>query len=312
MDINRYSPSYILNKNDLLGLTDYSTEEIFELLYATKTMKRKFEAHEETTILHNTTVALLFADTSLRTRSAIEIGVHQLGGNCVNLPYSSKDMHAGENIKDIVNVISRYGVGALVTRGINKKLLTGFAATSSMPVINSHNDDCVPLQAICDLFSIWEKKGELAGVKVAVVGKATSLTSSFVIGAVKCGMDVSVACPSGFGLKRENVEAAEQMGKIYFTDNPVEAVRDADFVYTNAYRYHTEVPEDEREALAPYRVDAGLMSYAKHNAYFMHPLPAMRGVEVTAEVIDGKHSMVYDQGENRLHAIKAIFTLLAK
>ena len=312
MDINRYSTSYIVNKRHLLGLTDYSTEEIFEFLYATKKLKHKFEVHEDTNILHGTTVAMLFADTSLRTKSAIEIGVHQLGGNCVDLPYSNRDMHAGENIKDLVNVISRYGVGALVTRGINKKLLTEFAATSSMPIINSHNDDCVPIQAISDLFSIWEKKGEMAGVKLAVLGKATSLTSSFVIGAVKCGMDVSVACPAGYGLKRENIEAAEQMGKIYFTDNPVEAVRDADFVYTNAYRYHTEVPTEERDALAPYRVDAGLMSYAKHNACFMHPLPAMRGVEVTADVIDGKHSIVYDQGENRLHAVKAIFTLLAK
>ena len=312
MDINRYSPSYILNKKHLIGLTDYSTEEIFELLYATKALKRKFEAHEETNILHGTTVAMLFADTSLRTRTAIEIGVHQLGGNCVDLPYSSKDMHAGENTRDIVNVISRYGVGALVTRSINKKMLNEFTSISSMPIINSHNDDCVPAQAVSDLFSIWEKKGELAGVKVAVVGKATSLTSSFVIGAVKCGMEVSGACPPRMGLKRENIEAAEQMGKIYFTDNPVEAVRDADFVYTNAYRYHTEASDEEKEALAPYRVDAGLMSYAKRNAFFMHPLPACRGQEVTADVIDGKRSMVYDQGENRLHAIKAIFTLLAK
>ena len=312
MDINRYSPSYILNKKHLIGLTDYSTEEIFELLYATKALKRKFEAHEETNILHGTTVAMLFADTSLRTRTAIEIGVHQLGGNCVDLPYSSKDMHAGENTRDIVNVISRYGVGALVTRSINKKMLNEFTSISSMPIINSHNDDCVPAQAVSDLFSIWEKKGELAGVKVAVVGKATSLTSSFIIGAVKCGMEVSVASPPRMGLKRENIEAAEQMGKIYFTDNPVEAVRDTDFVYTNAYRYHTEASDEEKEALAPYRVDAGLMSYAKRNAFFMHPLPACRGQEVTADVIDGKRSMVYDQGENRLHAIKAIFTLLAK
>lgn len=312
MNINRYSPSYILDKKHLIGLSDYSTEEIFELLYATKALKRKFEAHEETNILRGTTVALLFADTSLRTRSAIEIGTHQLGGSCVDLPYSDKDMHAGENVKDLVNVISRYGVSALVTRGINKKLLKEFTAISSMPIINSHNDDCVPIQALSDLFTIWEKKGELAGVKLAVVGRATSMTSSFVIGAVKCGMDVSLACPARYGLKRENMEAAEQLGKIYTTDNPIEAVRDADVVYTNAYRYHTVISDEEKEIFAPYRVDAGLMSYTKHNSVFMHPLPATRGQEVTADVIDGKHSIVYDQGENRLHTIKAIFTLLAK
>ena len=312
MDINRYSPSYILGKKHLIGLSDYSTEEIFEFLYATKALKRKFEAHEETNILHGTTIAMLLADTSLRTRSAIEIGANQLGGSCVDLPYNDKDMHAGENVKDIVNVISRYGVGALVTRGINKQLLNEFTSISSMPIINSHNDDCAPIQAISDLFTIWEKKGELAGVKLAVVGKVTSMTSSFIIGAVKCGMDVSVASPARYGMKRENVEAAEQTGKIYFTDNPTEAARDADVVYTNAYRYHTAIPEDEKEALAPYRVDMGLMSYSMHNSLFMHPLPAMRGLEVTSDVIDGKHSIVYDQGENRLHAVKGIFTLLAK
>ncbi len=312
MDINRYSPSYILNKKHLIGLSDYSTEEIFEILYATKALKRKFEAHEETKILHGTAIALMFADTSLRTRSAIEIGVQQLGGSCVDLPYSYKDMQAGENIKDVVNVISRYGVGALITRGIGKKMLREFTALSSMPILNSNNDDCVPMQALTDLFTIWEKKGELAGVKLAVLGKGTSLVSSFVIGAVKCGMEVSCAMPRGYGLKRENVESAEQLGKIYFTDNPVEAVRDADIVYTCSYSYHTAISEEARHTLAPYQVDAGLMSYAKHNALFMHPLPATRGVEVTADVIDGKHSIVYDQAENRLHAIKAILTLLAK
>lgn len=312
MDINRYSPSYVLEKKHLIGLTDYSTEEIFEILYAIKALKRKFEAHEETNILHGRTVALMFADTSLRTRSAIEIGTHQLGGNCVNLPYSERDMRAGENIKDLVNVISRFGVSALVTRGISKKLLSEFTAISTMPIINSHNDDCVPMQALSDLFTIWEKKGELAGVKLAIVGKSNSLLSSFVIGAMKCGMEVSFARPAKYGLKRENVESAEQLGKIYFTDNPIEAVRDADVVYTCAYRYHTPTTEEERETLLPYRVDAGLMSYSKHNALFMHPLPAVRGQEVTAEVIDGKHSIVYDQGENRLHTVKAIFTLLAK
>ncbi|MCD8040064.1 MAG: ornithine carbamoyltransferase [Clostridia bacterium] len=312
MDINRYSPSYVLKKKHLIGLTDYSSEEIFEILYAVKALKRKFEAHEETPILHGTTVALMFADTSIRTRSAIEIGTNQLGGTCVNLPYSKKDMGAGENIRDTVNVISRYGVGALITRGIDKKMLNDFTSISEMPIINSHNEECVPIQALCDLYTIWEKMGELSGVKLAIVGKGTSTISSFMIGAVKCGMDVSIAMPEGYGLKRANIEAAEQLGKINFTDNPVPAVRDADIVYTCAYRYHSVITEEEKEALAPYRVDAGLMSYAKHSALFMHPLPATRGLEVTADVIDGKRSAVYDQGANRLHTIKAILTLLAK
>ncbi|MCD7729502.1 MAG: ornithine carbamoyltransferase [Clostridia bacterium] len=312
MDINRYSPSFVLKKKHLIGLSDYSTEEIFEILYAIKALKRKFDAHEDTHILRGTTIALMFAETSIRTRSAIEIGTAQLGGTCISLPYSKQDMEAGENIRDTVNVISRYGINALITRGIDKKMLNEFTADSEIPIINSHNEDCVPIQALCDLYTIWEKMGELNGVKLAIVGKGTSTISSFMIGAVKCGMDVSIAMPTGYGLKRENIEAAEQLGKIYFTDNPILAVRDADVVYTSAYHYHSVISETEKNDLAPYKVDAGLMSYAKHSAIFMHPLPATRGLEVTADVIDGKKSAVYDQGENRLHTVKAILTLLAK
>ncbi len=271
MDINRYSPSYVLKQNPLM-----------------------------------------FAETSIRMRSAIVIGSDQLGASCVDLPFSKEDMQAGENIRDIVNVISRYGVGALITRGITKQMLSEFTSISQVPIINSHNEECVPIQALSDLYTIWEKMGGLNGVKLAIVGKGTSTVSSFVIGAVKCGMDVSVAMPSGYRLKRESIEAAEQMGKITFTDNPIVAVRDADIVYTSAYTYHSVLSEEEKADLAPYRVDAGLMSYAKRNALFMHPLPATRGLEVTAEVIDGKKSAVYDQGENRLHTIKAILTLLSK
>ena len=139
MDINRYTPSYGVKHKHMIRLSDYDTEEIFELLYATKAMKAKFVAHEDTRILQGVTVALLFGDTSLRTRSALEIGVRQLGGVCVNLPYSEKDMRAGENIKDIVKVISRYGVGALVTRDISQKELDEFCAVSEISIIKTKN-----------------------------------------------------------------------------------------------------------------------------------------------------------------------------
>ena len=164
-------------------LADYSTEEIFEILYATKAMKAKFVAHENTAILQGTTVALLFGDTSLRTRSALEIGIRQLGGVCVNLPYSQEDMQAGENIKDIVNVVSRYGVGALVTRHICQSDLDEFCAVSPISIINSENDDYNPLQVLCDLYTIWEKKGKLEGLKIAYVGKGGNNASSLVMGA---------------------------------------------------------------------------------------------------------------------------------
>lgn len=312
MDINKYSPSYGINKKHITKLADFDTEELFEFLYATKAMKAKFLAHEDTRILEGTTIALLFGDTSLRTRSALEIGVRQLGGVCVNLPYSKKDMRAGENIKDIVDVISRYGVGALVTRGINQRDLEEYCALSSISIINSTNDDFIPIQALCDLFTIWEIKGRLEGLKIAYVGKGNNNSASLIMGAIKCGLEVTVATPAEFPIKRTHLEHAEQYGKIFVTDNPAEAVRDADIVYTDSYGYHSAIPDGEREILKPYQVNNGLMTLAKHNAIFMHSLPASRGIEVTAEVIDGKNSAVLVQGENKLHTIKAVLALLIK
>ncbi len=312
MDINRYSPSYGVSRKHMIDIAGFSTEEIFEILYATKAVKAKFAAHEDTRILKGVTVALLFGDTSLRTRSALEIGIRQLGGVCVNLPYSENDMRAGENVKDIVNVISRYGVGALVTRGIEQKELEEFCAVSEISIINSTNEQGIPLQTLCDLFTIWEKRGKLEGLKIAYVGKGTNNAASLVTGAIKCGMEVCVATPAEFAISKTLLDNARQYGSVTVTENPAEAVRGADIVYTDSYNYHSSVSEAEKKILLPYQVNNSLMSYAAHNALFMHSLPAKRGVEVTEDVIDGKNSLVLEQGENKLHTIKSVLALLIK
>lgn len=310
MDINRYSPSYGINKKHLLKLANYSTEEIFEILYATKSIKAKFAAHEKTTILNDVTVALLFGDTSLRMRTALEVGVRQLGGICVSLPYNKKDMRAGENFKDIVNVISSYGVKALVTRDIPENELEELCKLSPVSIINSNNKDFNPLQALCDLYTVWERKGKLEGLKLAYVGKGENIATSLIMGAVKCGMEVAVATPHTYKIKHEHFTHAEQYGTIFLTDNPAEAVRNADIVYTDNYNYHTVTSEEELKILKPFQINNSLMALANHGASFMHPLPACRGVEVTEDVIDGKASLVLEQGENRLHIIKAVLALL--
>lgn len=312
MDINRYSPSYSVSQKHMIRLADYSTEELFELLYATRQMKAKFCAHEDTAILRGVTIALLFGDASLRTRSALEIGIRQLGGESVDLLYNESDMRAGENIKDVVNVISRYGVGALITRGIAQTDLENFSQVSPIPVINSTNSDFVPMQALSDLYTIWEKKKKFEGVKLAFIGKGTNVAASLLMGAVKCGMEVSVAAPENFTVKNEHLERAEQYGSITVTDDPLFAAKNADVVYTDSYHYHSQLTEEEAEALAPYKVNNRIMAAASGTAMFMHPLPARRGIEVAPEVIDGKQSVVYDQAENKLHAIKAILALLIK
>lgn len=310
MDINRYSPRYGVNYRHMTKLADFSTEEIFEFLYASKAMKDKFIAHEDTKIFRDVTLALLFGDTSLRTRSALEIGITQLGGSCIDLPYNERDMRAGENIKDIVTVLARYGVGALVTRGIKQRELDSYVNVSPIPIINSTNDDYDPMQTLCDMFTIWEHKKVLEGLKIAYIGKGTHVASSLIMGAVKCGMDVAVATPPEFPIKREHVQRAEQYGTITLTDDPYYAARGADIIYTDSYRYHTKPSAEERHIMEPYKINNSIMSTANNDAMFMHPLPATRGVEVAPDVIDGKFSLVMEQAENKLHVIKGILALL--
>ncbi len=312
MDINRYSPSFGIAHKHMVGLSDYAPEEIFELLYATKAMKAKFVVHEDTRILKNVTVGLLFGDTSLRTRSALVIGINQLGGTSVSLHYSESDMSAGENVKDIVQVLPRYGVGALVTRGIKHRDLREFCAVSGISIINSTNESCVPMQAICDMFTIWERKGKLEGLKIAYVGKGCANASSLVNCAVKCGLNVAVATPPEYAIDSDILDNARQYGNIYETDDPIEAVRGADIVYTDNYNYHASLSEKEKNIFMPYQVNNALISYAQHNVLFMHSLPAKRGEEVTAEIIDGDASLVLNQAENKLHSIKAVLALLIK
>lgn len=310
MDINRYSPVYRLENKHLVNLKDYSAEQIFEILYAARSMKAKFVAHENTAILRGQSIAMLFADTSLRTRSAIEIGTNQLGGQTINLPYSKKDMRAGENIKDIVDVISRFGVAALVTRSIPQTELLEFCKFSQIPIINSSNERAVPMQALCDLFTIWEKRGKLEGLKIAYVGKATANLNSLIMSAIKCGMEISVATPDEFHISETALKSALQFGTIDVSSDPVSAVKDADIVYTDSYNYHSSISDKERDLLIPYQVNNTLFSYAKSDALFMHPLPARRGVEVTADIIDGKRSLVLNQGGNKLHIVKSVLALL--
>ena len=312
MDINRYKPSYGVSHTHMTNISDYSTEEIFELLYASKVMKAKFIAKEDCRILKGVTMAFLFSDTSLRTRSALEIGIRQLGGASIDLPYSESDMRAGENIQDIVNVISRYGVGAIITRSIDQKELESFCAVSELPVINTYNEHGAPLQTICDLFTIWEKARKLEGVKLAYVGKCTSNAVSLITGAVKCGLEVSVSCPEEFAIPKTALDNARQFGKVNVEPNPAKGVAGADFVYTDNYEYHNELSEKEKAILKPYQVNKTLLSYCSPDVKFMHALPARRGVEVTAEIIDGKNSISLEQAENKLHTIKAVLALLSK
>lgn len=311
MDINKYSPKFKLKNSDLLHLADLSSEEIFELLYAAKVMKKKYKVGENVNFLHGKTVGLLFGNVSTRTRVSFELGIRQLGGDYIFLPKGETQLSRGESVKDTAAMLGRFGLSALVLRGFNDAELEDFASYSDIPVVNGISDTSHPLQILSDLFTIWEKKGKLENLKLAYIGDGNNIANSLIIGCSKCDMNIAIASPSGYSPARSIVERGMQFGDILITDSVAEAVKDADIVYTDVFISMSDEDDEKKKAkLEKYRVTKGVMALAKEDALFMHCMPVRRGEEVSAEVADGPQSIMYDQAENRLHLNKAVLTLL--
>ncbi|HIZ03419.1 MAG TPA: ornithine carbamoyltransferase [Candidatus Borkfalkia avistercoris] len=311
MDINKYSPKFKLKNSDLLHLADLSSEEIFELLYAAKVMKKKYKVGENVNFLRGKTVGLLFGNVSTRTRVSFELGIRQLGGDYIFLPKDETQLSRGESIKDTAAMLGRFGLSALVLRGFNDAELEDFASYSDIPVVNGISDTSHPLQVLSDLFTVWEKKGRLQNLKLAYIGDGNNVANSLIIGCSKCDMNIAIASPSGYSPARSIVERGMQFGDILITDSVAEAVKDADIVYTDVFISMSDEDDEKKKVkLEKYRVTKEVMALAKEDALFMHCMPVRRGEEVSADVADGPQSIMYDQAENRLHLNKAALALL--
>jgi ornithine carbamoyltransferase len=304
-----------MKRRDFLTLQDYSREEIWRVLKTTLRFKEKSVSGEEAWKLKGKSVALIFQKSSTRTRISFEVAINQLGGHAVHLGWEEAQLGRGETIADTTHVLSRY-TDALVGRVYKQELLQEMAKNASIPVINALSDLYHPCQIVADLYTFWEKHGYLEGLKVAYVGDGNNVCNSLLIGCSKMGINISVACPSKYEplgktvkLARKNSEKTKSTMEVL--RDPVEAVRNADVVYTDTFVSMGD--EDEREErlrvfLPKYQVTSRLFEHASENALFMHCLPAHRNEEVTGEVLDGPHSVVWDQAENRLHTTKAILS----
>jgi ornithine carbamoyltransferase len=267
------------------------------------------------------TLLMIFEKPSLRTRLSFEAGMSQMGGHAIYYHTGNSPMGTGkETISDSVKTASRF-VDIIMARLFKHADLLEMAEYATVPVINALTDDSHPCQILADLQAIEEKKGALAGLKLAYLGDGfNNVTHSLMFGGTKMGMHISVGSPAGeeFSPRADVVAecqtfAAASGGSVVVTDDPVEAVRDADVVYTDSWMsYH--IPKDQEEQriakFMPYQVNSDLMAHAKPDAVFMNCLPAIRGCEQTAEVIDGPQSIVFDEAENRLHAQKAVILTL--
>lgn len=301
---------------DFLSLHDWSRLELEQILALAEELKLRRRAGLSDQPLAGKTVGLYFAKPSTRTRVSFEVGVHQLGGSALFLSAADLQLRRGETVADSARVLSRY-LDGIVIRTFSHQEVEEWAAYSDVPVINGLTDQEHPCQVMADLLTIREKKGRLDGLRLAYVGDGNNMAHSLMDGCAKFGMHITVACPPGYEPSREVVEraaaaAAESGGSVRVTTDPREAAEGADVVYTDVWASMGQEDEAEqrRAVFGPYQVNRALMNLAKPDAIFMHCLPAHRGEEVTAEVMDGPQSVVFDEAENRLHAHKAIMALL--
>lgn len=268
-------------------------------------------------VLKNKVFAMIFQKPSTRTRVSFEVAMLELGGHAVNLSMNDLQLSRGETIEDTARTLSVYA-DAIGARVNDHKDVVKLASAASIPVINMLSDIYHPCQVLGDLLTIREVKGKFKGLKLAWVGDGNNVCNSLIAGCTMMGINVSVACPKGYEPNKEAIdfaksEAAKNKCTFEIVNDPKEAVKNSDIIYTDAFvSMGKEVEREERLKifLPNYQVNAELMKLAKSDVVFMHCLPAKRGEEVTDDVIDGKHSVVWQQAENRLHAQKALLCLL--
>ncbi|GAV24559.1 ornithine carbamoyltransferase [Carboxydothermus islandicus] len=301
---------------DFLSMNDLTGEEIEEVLDLASELKIRQKKGIPTPILKGKTLAMIFSKNSTRTRVSFEVGMVQLGGYPLFITAGDSQLSRGEPIADTARVLSRM-VDGIMIRTYSHSEVEELAHYADVPVINGLTDYEHPCQIMADLMTIKEHKGQLKGLKVAWVGDGNNVCHSLMIGAAKVGMEVAVATPPGYEPDEKvsliaQKETSRWGTKLLLTHDPVAAVTGADVVVTDVWASMGQEAESaERvKVFQPYQVNGELVSYAKEDFIFLHCLPAHRGEEVTSEVIDGEHSVVFDEAENRLHAQKAILTLL--
>ncbi len=300
---------------NLISIKDLSINEIKEIFKLAERLKH--ESKElRTEPLKGKTLGLIFEKPSLRTRVSIEVAMAQLGGYAIYLGPDEIKLGQREAIKDVARTLSRY-LDGIVARTFTHQEILELAKYSTIPVINGLSDLSHPCQALADLFTIKEKFGKKKGIKIAFIGDGNNVCNSLLYGCAKLGIDLAVATPKGYEPKKEIYkeanEAAKSSGaKIAHYNNPSEAVCDADIIYTDVWTSMGQEKEKKARAKAfkGFQVNSKLCSNAKKVYCIMHCLPAHRGEEITDECLDGAHSIVFEQAENRLHIIKAILLLL--
>lgn len=307
-----------LQGRDFLTLRDYSPEEIQALIDLACELKRLQREGTTQRLLPGKALAMLFYKSSTRTRVSFEVGIHQLGGYAVVLHANELQLGRGESIEDTARVLSRFVDGFMI-RTFDQNDVERFAEYADIPIINGLTDLYHPCQVLADLQTIYERFGALRGLKFTYIGDGNNMAHSLAIGCVKMGMETVICTPPDFKPAPEVVAYAEQVagetgGSLTLHHDPLEAAEGAHVLYTDVWVSMGQEEETarRREAFAGFQINGQTLARADRSAIVLHCLPAHRGEEITAEVIDGPQSAVFDEAENRLHAQKALMAALMR
>ena len=297
----------------LLKLMDLSTKEITEILNLADQLKFEKKNGIEHHLLKGKTLGMIFSKSSTRTRVSFEVGMYDLGGSALFLSARDLQIGRGEPVEDTARVLSRYLDGIMI-RTFAQKEVEDLATYGSIPIINGLTDYCHPCQVLADLMTIREYKGACAGNKLCYIGDGNNMTNSLIVGGIKMGMEVSVACPKGYEPDAELMAWAKENGKFICTESVLEAAQGADVLYTDVWASMGQEGEAEerKRVFKGYQINADVMKVANEKAMVLHCLPAHREEEITAEVFEAHANEIFDEAENRLHAQKAVLVKCMK
>lgn len=304
----------VIYMKHLLKMLDLSKEEIIEILNLADQLKYENKNGIEHHYLKGKTLGMIFQKSSTRTRVSFETGMYQLGGNPLFLSVNDLQIGRGEPVQDTARVLSRY-IDGIMIRTFEQKEVEDLAKFGSIPVINGLTDFCHPCQILADLMTIREFKGRLEGLKMCYIGDGNNMANSLIVGCLKVGMSVSIACPNDYQPDAQVLEFAKDFGeKFFMTDKPLEAAKDCDVLFTDVWTSMGEEAETEKRKIAfdGYQINDEVMAQAKPDAMVQHCLPAHRGEEITEEVFETHADEIFEEAENRLHAQKAVMVLCMK
>ena len=292
----------------LLKMLDLSKEEILDILNLADQLKYENKNGIEHHILKGKTLGMIFQKSSTRTRVSFETGMYQLGGQALFLSNRDLQIGRGEPVQDTARVLSRYLDGIMI-RTFEQKEVEDLAEYGSIPIINGLTDFCHPCQVLADLMTIREFKGRFEGLKMCYIGDGNNMANSLIVGGLKVGMEVSIACPEDYQPAKEVLDFAKEYGnKFSMTDKPIEAAKGADVLFTDVWTSMGEEAETEKRkiAFAGYQINDEIMAAANADAMVQHCLPAHREEEITEKVFEAHANEIFEEAENRLHAQKAV------